>query len=153
MKAQFRQLKLIYAALLIGQLLFFLVILYMVWGKSTGGGMLNLSHNTMLLLVSILFVGANYGARAVGNLFRHKAVAEKQDLNQKLDTYRKSLLVRWFLVEGANLITLILALVEQYQLLFLFFGAGIFVFLSLRPSENAFAQAYELDAKQAHSLH
>lgn len=152
MKEHFRNLNLMYAALLIGQILFFLVILYLVWGKAGKNGVLNLDKNSLLLLASTIFVGVALGTRALGNTFREKALNEKQDLSGKLNTYRKSLIFRWVLVEGFNILMLIFAMMEQNQLLFLFFAAGIFVFLSFRPSATAFAMAYNLDSKEERSL-
>jgi len=141
-----------YAALLIGQVLFFLIILYVVWGSIGSSGILPLDYNTQLMLAAAGLIGVFFGARAIGNLFRDQALAKKQDVHEKLNTYRKSLILRWVLAESINIMILIIALLEQNQTLLLFFGLGILVFLSFKPSPTAFAQAYSLSMQDEQLL-
>jgi hypothetical protein len=144
MKEHFKNLNLMYAALLIGQVLFFLIILYVVWGSIGSSGVLPIDYNTQLMLAAAGLIAVFFGTRVIGNLFRDQALAKKQDAHEKLNTYRKSLLLRWVLAEGVNIMILIFALLQQNQTLLLFFAIGILVFLSFKPSPIAFAQAYQL---------
>ncbi len=152
MKEHFKNLNLMYAGLLIGQVLFFLIILYVVWGSIGSSGVVPLDYNTQLVLAAAGLVAVFFGAKAIGNLFRNQALTKKQDVHEKLNTYRKSLILRWVLAEGVNIMILIIALLEQNQSLLLFFGLGILVFLSFKPSPIAFAQAYNLSMEDEQLL-
>ncbi len=148
MKDHFRNLNLMFAALSLGQILFLIIILYVVWGETSQGNTLPIDQQTLLIIGATGFIGIAYAARGLGNYFRNKAVTEKQSLEQKVGTYRSSLIMRWALVEGFNLFVLIMAFLQQDKLLLLLFGAGLIVFFSLKPSAHAFAEAYQLNLQE-----
>ena len=152
MKDHFRNLDLMFAALSLGQVLFLLIILYVVWGETTTGNTIPIDQQTLLIIGAVGFLGIAYAARGLGNYFREKAKKEKQSLEQKVSTYRTSLIMRWALVEGFNLLILIMAFLQQDKTLLLLFGAGLMVFFSLKPSTPAFAEAYELSLQEENQI-
>ena len=141
-----------FTALSIGQILFFLIILYVVWGETGASSSLDIDQQTLLIVGAVGFIGITYAARGVGNYFRNKAVTEKQPLEKKVNTYRTSLITRWAMVEGFNLFILIMAMLQQDKLLLVIFGAGLIVFFSLKPSATAFAQAYNLNLQEENQI-
>ncbi|MBX2870583.1 MAG: hypothetical protein KTR30_00730 [Saprospiraceae bacterium] len=152
MKDQFQNLNLMFAALSLGQVLFLLIILYVVWGETNTGSTLPIDKQTLLIIGALGFLGIAYAARGLGNYFRNKAVKEKQPLEQKVSAYRSSLIMRWALVEGFNLFILIMAFLQQDKSMLLLFGAGLIVFFSLKPSTTAFAEAYELSLQEENEI-
>lgn len=152
MKDHFRNLDLMFTALSIGQILFLVIILYMLLGDMSQINTLAIDQQTLLMIGAAVFLGIAYAARGLGNHFRNKAVSEKQALEQKVSTYRTSLIVRWALVEGFNLLVLIIAFLQGDKTLLLFFGAGLIVFFSLKPSATAFAEAYELSLQEENQI-
>ena len=152
MKDQFRNLNLMFAALSLGQVLFLVIILYVIWGETAAGNTLPIDKQTLLIVGAAGFLGVAYAVRALGNYFRNKAVNEKQSLEQKVSTYRTSLIMRWALVEGFNLLILIIAVLQQDKSLLLLFGAGLIVFFSLKPSTPAFAEAYKLNLQEENQI-
>lgn len=152
MKDHFRNLNLMFTALSIGQLLFLVIVLYVVVGEMNVGSPLPIDQQTLLIASAVGFLAVAYAARGLGNFFRNKAVKEKQALEQKVTTYRSSLITRWALVEGFNLFILIMAFLQEDKSLLLVFGAGLVVFFSLKPSAPAFAEAYELNLQEENQL-
>ena len=152
MKDQFRNLNLMFTALSIGQLLFLIIILYMILGEMQTQKSLPVEQQTPLIIGAAGILLVAYGTRWLGNYFRNKAVNEKQSLEQKISTYRTSLIMRWALVEGFNLLILIIAFLQQDKILLLLFGAGLVVFFSLKPSALAFAEAYELSLQEENQV-
>jgi len=141
-----------FTALSIGQILFFLIILYVVWGDTGASNTLAIDQQTLLIVGAVGFIGVTYAARGLGNYFRNKAVTEKQALEKKINTYRISLITRWAIVEGFNLFILIMAMLQQDKVLLVVFGAGLIVFFSLKPSATAFAQAYDLNLQEENQI-
>jgi|GEM_PF-1050598 len=152
MKDHFKNLNLMFTALSIGQILFFLIILYVVWGDTGASNTLAIDQQTLLIVGAVGFIGVTYAARGLGNYFRNKAVTEKQALEKKINTYRISLITRWAIVEGFNLFILIMAMLQQDKVLLVVFGAGLIVFFSLKPSATAFAQAYDLNLQEENQI-
>lgn len=141
-----------FTALSVGQILFLVIILYVVWGETGASSSLEIDQQTMLIIGAVGFIGVTYAARGLGNYFRNKAVTEKQPLETKVNTYRTSLITRWAMVEGFNLFILIMAMLQQDKLLLIVFGAGLIVFFSLKPSATAFAQAYDLNLQEENQI-
>lgn len=152
MKDQFRSLNLMFSALSIGQILFLAVILYVVWGEKSLNPPLFFDPQMILIFGTVGFLVVAYASRGLGNFFRQKAVKERQVLAQKVATYRNSLVIRWALVEGFNILILIVTFLHQDKMLLLFFGAGLILFFSLKPSATAFAQAYELNMQEENQV-
>ena len=152
MKDHFRNLNLMFAALSLGQILFLVIILYVLWGDMSKTNTLGIDQQTLLMIGAAAFLGIAYAARGLGNYFRNKAVNEKQALEQKVSTYRTSLILRWALVEGFNLFVLIIAFLQEDKTLLFLFGAGLIVFFSLKPSATAFAEAYELSLQEENQI-
>ena len=53
MKDHFRNLDLMFAALSLGQVLFLLIILYVVWGETTTGNTIPFDQQTLLIIGSV----------------------------------------------------------------------------------------------------
>lgn len=152
MKDQFRNLNLMFTALSIGQLLFLIIILYVILGEMQMQKSLPIEQQTLLIIGAAGILLIAYATRGLGNYFRNKAVKEKQSLEKKIGTYRTSLIMRWALVEGFNLLILIMAFLQQDKSLLLLFGAGLVFFFSLKPSAPAFSEAYELSLQEENQI-
>jgi len=129
--------NIIYLALIMGQVSIFAIFLFLNQGKeATTGSMLNYLSAT----ITVVCITAAF-------MFYNKHKAEAKSINgedNKLEHYRKTSLLRWALIEGANLVALIFFFIEGNYLYLLFFAVGMGVFFFLRPSKDLLREEYGL---------
>ena len=100
-----------------------------------------------IFLVGLLVMGIfSYKSRVAqtGNL---------QTLLEKTEHYRTTSIIRWALIEGAALMSLVFHFVVESNYLFLgTFGSALLCMLFFRPSKNQFAQDYQLSNQEISEL-
>lgn len=136
----FRQTNIIFYALLAGQILFCLVILFAISDPETRqSGWPAFPFGMILPIVMASIVGAVF----VINRWRgQRSVASGN--GAKFNNYRTIVLLRSALIEGVNLFSLVLFLVENNATYLIFFGFGLLLFLYFRPSMDEFRQFYDV---------
>lgn len=143
----FRQVNILYYALLAGQVLFCLVVLFGVldpdarqsgWPEAPFG-----------LVVPVLMASTMSAAFFINNRQLSQAT-DQPNLGAKINHYRSTVILRSALIEGGNLFCLVVLLLENNSTYLFLFAAGLLVFLYFRPGLNEFTQHYALSgAEQA----
>jgi len=140
MKKHFKEIKQLYAALLIGQFMICLVFIVIHFSDDVP------SENayTFLFLAGIILIGSMTGVRLV-TIRKNKEIPGLKDLKQKLAHHRRVSMIRWALIEGANLICLVFMFtMGQLEFLVLFL-IGLTVFIFLKPDKAKFLKIYNID--------
>ena len=146
-QATFKQTQVLFYALLAGQLMICLVLL-LISSKSHINPSLDMSFGDikqllMILLVPAAIMGSHY-------LYSNKSREGKQlkGFEEKLMHFRASSILRWALLEGVNLITLIFFFLTKNYFFLLIFGFGFLIFFFTRPTENGFTEDYKLNSQE-----
>jgi len=153
MQKIFRETQILYLALLIGQLIFAIVTAILISGENpivdmTASGGDYTSLVTMLTAVFALIILATYFI----NHNRRKQGAQLSSLEAKLGHYRQTVLIRSAMVEGANLLMIIAALVTGAFNYLMYFGLGLLAYLYFRPSVSGIAMEYQLTEEEKRRL-
>lgn len=145
MKEQFKSINILWLALLAGQLIFFLVTYFLVPG--TG----NESMEIFQTIVPVVMLGALGGVYLIS---RRRTVegAALDSLEEKVNHYRATIIIRSALLEGANLLAIVAMLIDQPGPYLLYFAVGIAAFLYFRPVINRFVQDYQVSEQEAQEL-
>lgn len=145
MKDHFKQINILWLALLMGQLLFFVVVYFFVAG--TGEGALEIFQT----VVPVLLLGALGGVYFLSKK-RSEEGATLDSLQAKAEHYRSTIIIRSALLEGANLMAIIGMMMDTPQPYLPYFAVGIAAFLYFRPSVNRFIHDYQVKGQEAETL-
>lgn len=150
MKTTFKQINVLYLALLAGQVMFAVTVLY-VGGIPKSLGKLSFDDPMLLFGVAVMFFSliAAYGI----NEKRKTDGAQLSDFQEKLDHYRSVVIVRCALTEGANLMALVFAMLTNQGFFFVLFAVGLLAFLYFRPSIPEFSRSYNLRPEEEKDLY
>lgn len=130
MKSFFQQLRLIFLALLGGQLLFCGVVYFLLQEASPAPGF----DNFQFFIPAFLLVCT--GLAFWINNRRLEQGRELKDPVARAENYRSTVILRLALIEGANLFAIIAALISENSSLLLNFAVGLLVFIWFRPREE-----------------
>lgn len=147
---QYRQTSLIYRALFVGQLLFALVVFWMVTSKAAALAENYRSYTFDRLPMMVALIGIA-GAMLMNKL-RSSQGAAIEDVPQILQHYHTTVMLRSAILEGCNLIVLTLALINGNLFFMLYFGIGMAAFLYFRPTVENLAKDYGLTPQQEAAL-
>lgn len=145
----FRQINMLYAALLMGQVLFALVVIWMIWSSDDlQQGYPAAPFGLLMPAMLIIFPGVIYG------LTRRKMAegTSLSGLSAKLEHYRAQAIMRMAAAEGVSLMALVFGMMENNLNYLLFFAAGLLIFLYFRPSREELVREYRLSAKDQAEL-
>lgn len=141
MKQIFRQLNLFFFALLAGQMLFaFIVLLLEGLPRRLG----TLSFDDPLLLAGIVVTFSAIGIAYWLNEQRKTQGAQLGNREEKALHFRNLVIMRCALVEGANIMALLLAFISGQGMFFVLFAAGLLAFVYFRPTTREFVRDYNL---------
>ncbi len=135
----------IYYALVAGQVLIALVVSYLLIGSEItfDWDMSNPFHLIAPIFIlscismsSFLFTKKMEEAKSITGLF------------PKLEHYRSAIILRSAIMEGANLVCIMIFFLEQNYFFLLLFSIGLGVFLLVRPSEEMFREKYRLTEEE-----
>jgi len=145
---EFRKLDIIFYALIMGQLLFAIVVVYLIF---SGPLVMQqaaplLGEQTDLMLVAAYALGMIFMSRFM-NSTRSKSIsaARKSGLNL-FGHYRSTVIIRLALLEGAALFIIVLTLVTANPQLLLLLLPLWYAFYISRPSKEEFREAYDVSA-------
>lgn len=144
-KELFRQINILYFALLAGQILFCTVVVFAILDPETR--QTGWPEAPFGLLVPVLLAGIIPLVFFINNRQLQQAPAQ-ENLSAKIGHYRTLVILRSALIEGANLFCLVVLLLENNSTFLIFFGAGLLLFLYFRPSVNEFLQHYQLSGAE-----
>ena len=138
-----KSLNVIYLALILGQLSFMAVVIYLISDSVPDSSNMNLLR-TFIPVVSVSTVAISY---ILYNKRREQG-AELDDLVQKTSHYRTSNIIRWALVEGGNLFIIVSVLLTGSKFFLIFFALGMGVFIVYRPTIKGFVNDYNLSSSE-----
>ena len=148
MNSGFRQIWIIYGALTMGQIILALVVVYWL----TSGGATDASEMPSLdYIVPLSLVGAVFSAYTLNRVLAGKA-SQQKGLSAKLDHYQNRVIIRSALIEGANLLVLISAMLTGKMSFLLFFLAGFGMFILFYPRMSVFSSEYALTTDELMAL-
>ena len=148
MQKQFKQIVLIYAALMVGQIIFCMAIILVVTSTADP------TPKEMLLgdFFPPLYHFAGIGLAYLLNRTRRLVGMELEGLANKVEHYRTTVIVRSALLEMPNLLSIILTFITGNLNYLLWFCIGLLVFLYFRPSAEQFIRDYALSGKEEREL-
>ncbi len=129
----FKQLNILFTALLFGQLTIAIVLLYV---KSTMDGVI-LLDNTSLGVMSMVILGFSVIVFVAGKMLYQKLTAQVQgNLSVKLRRFRSALVIRYALVEGVTILGFILFIISGEVICLIVGIVSLIYFASLRPTRQ-----------------
>jgi len=139
----------VFLALAIGQILFCMVTVYMVLGEGFRG--VDFSRGGLLFPPAVILLVAAGTAYALNRLLIKRGKRLKY-LVTKLQQYAISGIVRLAIVEGGNILILLLALLSGNLNLLIYFAVGMLVFLYFKPGLHDFASSFDLSEEEKAQL-
>lgn len=141
----FRSIQIIFAALLLGQLIFAGVVYFLI----QSGEFPPQAENGKLFANLILVVlAASVGAAWLLNQFLGSRAIQEGDLRLKLGRYQQRVLLRLALIEGGNLMGIILTLLTGNVQNLAYMVLGLAMFLLFRPNIGELARDYGLSTQE-----
>ncbi|MEM1134397.1 MAG: hypothetical protein AAGI07_01065 [Bacteroidota bacterium] len=147
-KQFFFTLRILFFALLFGQTLF-AAVAYFIYGLANG---VEASENDLLVYVSVLFSIMAIGAVYILKPKLVATAATKRHLAEKLKAYTSASLVQWGIIEGANILNIILFMLTANKITLVFFLALILVYIPTRPDLRKIADELRLSRDEAREL-
>lgn len=137
----FRQNVILYYAMLAGQLLFVLIIRFVFIKPERG---ISTEFSTLIPIIVAAGVVLALFVKRKGS----ESALKNGTLSEKMDHYRRYLIVQLALLEGANLLALVLSFLDNNPKSLLWFYLGLLVFLTLRPNRQKFQSDYNLSQSE-----
>jgi hypothetical protein len=150
-QSTFRKAKLIFYALLFGQLFFCAVVYYLLTtapGREFGDAADLLPPLTPYLVIAACALLAHF----LNRLRRNQGQGLTGSLGAKVLHYRTSVLLRSAVLEAGNILILTFMLLTFEQDYWLAFALGIGLFLLARPSREEFLSIYQLSGEEANMI-
>lgn len=143
MHPHFRTTLLLFIALFLGQLIFALVATYLATGQ--------FMEPTPILSFRFIVPGLLIGAATIVlilNAQNRQQAQHFENLEAKLQHYRQRLIIRLAILEGANLVAIVAALLTGHLNYLLLFLIGLGLFIYYRPRADEFRRDYDLTAQE-----
>jgi hypothetical protein len=134
----FKRLQLIFTSLAGGQLIFAGVVYFMIHQNQDFADIPILS-----VVVPAAVLGAVFLSYFMNERMRSSAL-EQKTAEAQMDHYRRRVIIRSAILEGANLLALVACLVTGKVNFFLFFAFGMAVFFYFRPKMTEMANDYDV---------
>ncbi|MEM6771320.1 MAG: hypothetical protein AAF597_12125 [Bacteroidota bacterium] len=139
----FRSLQVLFYAMLIGQLLFMLVVIFLVQNGEMGERSHIFGENEDLIIAGVYVMVMIGLSRFIDGMWK-KQIPTVQRVNRSaFGHYRNTVILRLAILEGAGLLTIVLALVTSNPTLFLATALGLMAFWLARPAEEEFTERYD----------
>lgn len=142
-KETMKSLNIIYLALILGQLAFMAVAVFIASDTVPNAENMSLLR-TFIPVVSVSTVAISY---VLYNKRREQG-AELEDLTEKTLHYRTSNITRWALVEAGNLFAVVSVLLTGSKFFLIFFALGMGIFIVYRPTIRGFVNDYNLSSSE-----
>jgi hypothetical protein len=143
-----KSLNIIFLGFILGQIALAAVFSYLVNtnGTSDAG-----EDSGLGMILPFIVIGAFGAAYTVYNS-RKATGAAIENLEEKVGHYVQSALLRLSVMEGANLMVLVLMYVQNDLSYLTYFALGLLGFLYFRPSRNQLINDYELSVSEQNEL-
>ena len=144
-KEYFKSLTIAHAALIMGQLLFAGVIYFQV--SSAGNSISDRNGIPFDIIVPILVIGGIVASYFIFNTLL-KSAKNKSNLKEKLVSYRSAMIVRFALLEGPSLFSIIIVMITGNIMFFIYTLLIIGFFLYYRPTKESITNELELNFEE-----
>ena len=145
-----KQMKIIFFALLAGQVTYFIIALYLV---ISGTMSLTKDYSTTLgFIVPVIVIVFVVGSKIFYS-YSIKAGTNKYSFEEKVSRYRTNNIVRYALLENANILTITCYLITGDFLYAALFVIVIGIFLINIPDEGKFKVDFQLTSEEKKILH
>lgn len=138
----FRQLQVLFFAMVIGQLLFMAVVIFLLWEDGLEPSYL-LSRTQDLMIAGAYVAGMIFVSRFIDGMWKKQIATMKRLQRSSFGHYRSTVILRLAILEGAGLLTIILAMVTRNPMLFLATALGLMAFWTAQPKEAEFTERYD----------
>ncbi len=145
LKQVFTSLKIIYLGLLMGQITFIAIFLFLVYSGSSPG-MKDLS-NILLFVAFILVAGAIFTANKIFNL-KMNQVDPNNSIETKLTEYRTNLIIKFAILEGPSLFSAVFFFMTANELFLVFSTVILGFFFIYRPTNSKIISDLKLKANE-----
>jgi len=150
LKEYIRANQVICLALIIGQLLFAAISVYLVNSGAMNIGDTGLNE-VFLILVPVITLSSISGGFYYFSS-KIKLIKDKTDLNGKLAEYRSAQIVRWALLEGPSFFSIVVYLITSNYLFLSIAVTIIAIFILLFPTREKFEKDLELSWEEKKRL-
>ena len=130
-----------------GQILFAGIVFYLITGSEEA-----ISEGSMFTYVVPAVAIGNIGLAFYIYKMRAAQGSQIDHVEGKFGHYKVSNMIRWAIVEAANIIAVVAALVEQNTYYLLFFLIGMAGFVMFRPSMPGFLKEYKISLDEAKQI-
>ena len=145
----FTRLRILFFALLFGQTIF-AAIAYVIFGIEDAP--IEQSSNDVLVYVAVLYSITAMGAGYVLKPRLVKSAAEKSNLDEKLKAYTTASLINWAILEGANLLNIVVFIITDNRISLVFFLAILLVYIPTKPDLRKIAEELNLSRKEQEEI-
>lgn len=151
---QIKQMEILYLGLITGQLLIFLLLFFFVGdapAEQADGGVIG--GSTMVIAIAIFCLTSIGAGFMLYNKRKEEGRRLQGSVGDKLVHYRTGFLLCGALIEGANLVALIIHFfIEKNMIYLVLFAIGIGAFLLIRPTTDRIIEDYQLSATEQSEL-
>lgn len=151
MKEQFRQINILYLALAGGQVAICAVLIFLLNQRDTNAVAEDASMEIYKMIIPFIVL-FGVGAAWYMNRLRIAQGATLKSLEEKVQHFRTTVITRSALIEGPNLLVLILAFLLNQMTYFAFFALGFAAFLYFRPTVDQFIRDYQISGSEEQQL-
>lgn len=144
---RFKTIQIIHLALLLGQVVFGFVAFNAVQTDGTMHLNVDVSSNILYIVCLFLLVAGNTVSYFITSKLLN-AVKEGDSLQAKFTSYQTALIIRFAMMEGANLFVLVVFMLTGNSLLLYVAIAVIAVMGLIRPTRTHFAEVAELSTTE-----
>ncbi len=145
----FTRLRVLFFALLFGQTIF-AAIAYFIFGIEDAP--IEKTSNDVLVYFAVFYSVTAMGAGYVLKPRLVKNAAGKRNLNEKLKAYTTASLIHWAVLEGANLLNIIVFIITDNRISLVFFLAILLVYIPTKPDLRKIAEELNLSREEGKAI-
>jgi len=142
---QFKITMIIYGALIIGQLIFFAIAIFIVEKKNVEP--IQYLDDIFQVLIPILGLLVMILARSIYNR-NLSSINSNEDVNSKILKYRNFKIVQWALVESVSILSIVGLIITSNYLYAVVFLFMLGFFILIRPSKEQFFNDFKISNDQ-----
>lgn len=143
-KQYFSGITIIYFALLLGQLFFVAMAMFLQFSTNAFPGDEKLGY-IFLMVASVFAVGGYFASQMVFKK-RLAYLINEQNLMRKMSAYRAALIIRWALLEGPCFLSIVMFMITGNIFLLGLAVVMILIFLAVKPSMEKLIFDLQLNA-------
>lgn len=149
-KGFFKQIHLLFGALLFGQLSLIVILLFI---KNSTEGIIILD-NMKLGQMSMIALGLGLIAYIMGKMMYEKLLQQvRGELSNKLQRFRSAIMIRYAMIEGVTLLSILLFFMSGEVICLILSIASLVYFTTLKPTKERVIKDLDLMATEQRALH